>query len=111
MKPKDMQKVKDILEKLDPVIHKHFTKLIAAEGVSVALIVITNIATTLLATSMLIVEKHEDDLEEFMAVTLAQTKDKYNYAHSTDKTSKPLNKVMGVKADTFTCNPINPTKH
>ena len=111
MKPKEMQKVKDILEKLDPVIHKHLTKLIAAEGITVALSVITNVATTLLATSVLIVEKHDGDLEEFMAVTLAETKAKYNYAHATDKTSKLLNKVMGVKADTFTCNPINPTKH
>ena len=111
MKPEEMQKVKDILEKLDPVIHKHLTKLIAAEGVSVALSVITNIATTLLATSVLIVEKHEGDLDEFMSVTLAETKAKYNYAHATDKTSKLLNKVMAVKSETFTCNTINPTKH
>jgi hypothetical protein len=46
-----------------------------------------------------------------MAVTLAETKAKYNFAHASDKTSKLLNKVMGAKSETFTCNPINPTKH
>lgn len=111
MKPEEMAKVKEILEKLDPVIHKHLTKLIANEGISVALSVITNVSTTLLATAVLIVEKHEGNLDDFMAVTLAETKAKYNFAHATDKTSKLLNKVMGVKSDTFTCNPINPTKH
>ena len=111
MKPEEMQKVKEILEKLDPVIHRHLYKLIGNEGLSVALSVITNVSTTLLATAVLIVEKHEGNLDEFMSVTLAETKAKYNFAHATDKTNKLLSKVMGVSADTFTCNPINPTKH
>ena len=111
MTEKEIERVKELLDRLDPIMHKHFQKVLDKDGLNVALSLITNCSTTLLAMAVLIVEKHEGNLDDFMTVMLAETKAKYNFAHATDKTNKLLNRVMGVSTQPFTCNPINPTKH
>jgi hypothetical protein len=109
MNEKEMEKVKELLESLDPIIHKHINKITDQYGLNVSLSLITNVATSFIALAVMIIERHDGNVDEFMSVLLREAKVKYDLAHSINKTNILLDRFMHPKAGGFTCTP--PTKH
>jgi len=109
MRAEEAELVKEILERVDPMIHRRLNKLIEQHGINVGLSVVTNMATSFVALAVMIVERHGGNVDEFMSVLLSETREKYDLAHATDKTQKLLMKVMAVDPKSYTCSP--PTKH
>jgi len=106
MPEEEIKIVKELLERLDPVIHRQLNKVFAKHGTNVGLSLVTNMATSFIALAVMIVERHDGDVDEFMSVLLHETKEKYDIAHATNKTQQILDKIMKVKPGSNTCRPM-----
>ena len=109
---KDIEKVGELLKKVDPLIQRYFHQIMDRHVHDVCLSVAANISTTLMTLSILIVERRGGEIDPFMHIMMKEVKHKYDNAHASQATQDLLDKVMnlGQFGDWNTCRPP-PTKH
>lgn len=105
----EIKKAYELLIKLDPIVERHITKLADNYGMGLMLLVITNIATSLLATAVVIEEEHGSDIEHYMSSMLSNLKGKYHQSKSQVETLRLMDKMMQTIPGSH--QGANPTKH
>lgn len=108
----DIEKVGELLKRVDPIIQKYFHQIMDKHGHDVCLSVAANISTTLMTLSILIEERRGGDIDPFMHIMMKEVKHKFDNAHASQTTQELLDKVMkaGQNNDWNICRPP-PTKH
>ena len=103
------EKALRMLTRLDPIIQKHLEKIVKDHGVIFAMCIITSVATTLLATAVIVHEDNGLDTETFMMIALRGLRDKYGESKSQMETHDLLDRMMKSVPGSHQNN--NPTKH
>jgi len=98
-----------MLVKLDPIIQRHLEKLVHNHDMAFAICIITNIATSLLATSIVIHEDNGLDIDDYMKLVLLSLQEKYNQSKSQVETHNLLDRIMSSVPGSHQGD--NPTKH
>ena len=88
------EKALRMLTRLDPILQKHLEKIAKDHGVIFAMCIITNVATTLLATAVVVHEDNGMNTETFMTIALQSLRDKYRQSKSQIETHNLLDRLM-----------------
>lgn len=108
----DQKKVDEafkMLVKLDPIIERHLDKLVKNHDMAFAICIMTNVATSLLATAVVIHEDNGYNVEDFMSIALLSLKEKYRQSKSQVETHNLLDRIMSSVPGSHQGK--NPTKH
>lgn len=105
----DEEKALRMLTRLDPIIQKHLEKIVKDHGAAFAMCIITNIATALLATAVVVHEDNGLNTETFMTIALQSLRDKYRQSKSQIETHNLLDRLMKSVPGSHQNN--DPTKH
>ena len=109
MTESDEEKALKMLMRLDPIIQKHLDKVVRDHGVTFAMCIITNVATALLATAVVVHEDNGMNTETFMTIALQSLRDKYRQSKSQIETHNLLDRLMKSVPGSHQNN--GPTKH
>ncbi|CAB5219969.1 hypothetical protein UFOVP239_19 [uncultured Caudovirales phage] len=85
----------EILARLDQVIQKHLTRLIESHGTNVGLSVASNLGITLIAVSMLMIDRHGGDPDDFFDVLKREINEKFGHISSSLAANEAILNAMG----------------
>lgn len=100
-------KVLAILDALEPVIKNKILGLIEDQGAEIALSVVSNVATSLLCTSMMMANSKEWDVNNYMSLLIEETIKKYQTFTLKMASDQVINKAKFGDGDPYTCKPLN----
>ena len=99
MDDKEMKRVIDICRRLEPVINKFLLRMIDRDGADVSLSVVSNMATTLMAHAITMVETRGADVDQFVKILMYEVKNKYDVASSQVQAASIMSKIMSAGKD------------
>lgn len=105
MEDKDIERVTQILQRLDPIVNRFISNMLDKDGDTVAISVVSNLATTFMAHAIIMIEARGGDVDQFVKVLMHETKNKYEVARSQVNTELVLHKMMTAGRDT--CRPLH----
>ena len=103
----DSLKVLAILAALEPLIKDKITEMIDDHGAEIALSVVSNVATSLLCTSMMMVNSRDWDVNHYMELMIEETVKKYQTFTLKMASDQVINKAKFKNDDPFTCKPLH----
>ena len=104
---KEAQKSKEILDRVAPIIHSYLEKTLRQHGGTVSLSVAANIATSLMAYCLTLVESHGGNVDGFALILMQETKEKYDVAISEVEATKLKLRLMSMQGGPYTCRPLH----
>ena len=101
MKQDDVKTVMRILRRVEPIIQRHLLKLIDDYSTDVYLSVVSNLATSMMANGITMVDIKGGDVQQFVDVLMSEIAGKHQAATSAVETEALILKVKG----SSTCQP------
>lgn len=99
MDDKDVQYVVETCERLDKIMTRYVAKLSRDRDTSVAISIVTNMATTVLANALAMMATHGKDLDPIMDTVLQATFNKYKMISADIEAAEVLSKIMSASKD------------
>ena len=94
MEEQDIEKVVQEIKRAGTLIDKYVEHLIDKTGPVIAISVLSNITTTLMATTITMVETQGVDVEEFVRILMQDTSHKHKMMSSQVQTEAAMEKMM-----------------
>lgn len=104
---KEIARVGEILDRLEPVVQRHISRMIDAEGSNITLSVSSNIATSMIVMSLLMIHERGGDVDQFMKVVLHEIKGKFDEAMVEVQSAKQEIKDQIAQAGWDTCKSLH----
>lgn len=102
----EVAKVAEIMKRLDPVITKFLTNTVKDHGPNVSVSVGINIATSMIATSLMLLHEKGADVDAFMEVVLKEIRHKYDHLYAAASVNGVISAAT-ISAGYNTCTPLH----
>ena len=105
MDEKEMLRVVRLCRRYDRLMQKAIMRLLDKFGADVAVSVVSNMSTTMLAQAITMIDAKGGNVDQFVSILMHETKNKFDAAASAVKTERVLTNMM--QAPNLTCRPLH----
>jgi hypothetical protein len=99
MDDKEMKRVIEICNRLEPIIQRFITSMIDRDDANVTTSVVSNLATSFMAQAITMIEARGADVDQFVTILMYETKQKYTQAKAQIESELALSKMMSAGRD------------
>lgn len=102
----EVAKVGEIMKRVDPLITKYLANTIKQHGANVGMSVGINMATSMIATSLMLLNHKGADVDAFMEVVLREIRHKYDHLYAAASVNGVISAAT-ISAGYNTCTPLH----
>ena len=103
----EIERVRNIMERVEPLMQRYLAQVIDREGKNVGLSVASNLATTLMAYSLVMVAMQEGSADGFMDIMIKEIIDKFEFTKAKIAATNAVMKAMGPRYGGDTCQTLH----